>query len=103
MVKDMYIDKTDDKTIIAVLNIDRGIDIFKDAVPANTTQSDGGKAIEIVINGPVMAIALESGDHLMGGSKPLSKLGLSVILPKLTSTRIASKPVFPSILIRWPR
>ena len=70
MVKDMYIDKTDDKTIIAVLNIDRGIDIPKDAVATIIGLSlMGGKAIEIVINGPCHGDYAESGDYLKVGSK----------------------------------
>ena len=31
MVKDIYVDKTDDRTIIVALNIERGFDIPKDA------------------------------------------------------------------------
>lgn len=70
MVKDMYIDKTDDKTIITVLNIDRGIDIPKDAVATIIGLSlMGGKAIEIVINGPCNGDCAESGDYLQGASK----------------------------------
>ena len=70
MVKDMYIDKTDDKTIIAVLNIDRGVDIPKDAVATIIGLSlMGGKAIEIVIKGSCDGDCAESGDYLKGDSK----------------------------------
>jgi phospholipid/cholesterol/gamma-HCH transport system substrate-binding protein len=70
MVKDMYIDKTDDKTIITVLNIDRGIDIPKDAVATIIGLTlMGGKAIEIVINKPCDGDCAEDGDYLLGGSK----------------------------------
>lgn len=70
MVKDMYIDKTDDKTIIAVMNIDRGIDIPKDAIATIIGQSFmGGKAIEIVITNPCDGDCAESGTYLMGASK----------------------------------
>lgn len=70
MVKDMYIDKTDDKTIIAVLNINRGVDIPKDAVATIIGLSlMGGKAIEIVIDKPCNGDCAESGDYLKGSSK----------------------------------
>lgn len=70
MVKDMYIDKTDDKTVIVVLNIERGIDIPKDAVATIIGLSlMGGKAVEIVINGPCDGNCAESGDYLKGDSK----------------------------------
>jgi phospholipid/cholesterol/gamma-HCH transport system substrate-binding protein len=70
MVKDMYIDKTDDKTIIAVLNIDRGIDVPKDAVATIIGLSlMGGKAVEIIVNQPCNGDCAESGDYLQGASK----------------------------------
>jgi phospholipid/cholesterol/gamma-HCH transport system substrate-binding protein len=70
MVKDMYIDKTDDKTIIAVLNIDRGIDIPKDAVATIIGLTlMGGKAVEIIINNPCNGDCAESGDYLKSDSK----------------------------------
>lgn len=70
MVKDIYIDKNDDKTIIVVLNINRGIDIPKDAVATIIGLSlMGGKAIEIVIKHPCNGDCAESGDYLQGDSK----------------------------------
>lgn len=72
MVKDMYIDKTDDKTIITVLSIDGGIDIPKDAIARIIGLSlMGGKAIEIVIPHPCNGDCAESGDYLQAGSKSL--------------------------------
>ncbi len=72
MVKDMYIDKTDDKTIITVLSIDGGIDIPKDAIASIIGLSlMGGKAIEIVIPHPCNGDCAESGDYLQAGSKSL--------------------------------
>jgi phospholipid/cholesterol/gamma-HCH transport system substrate-binding protein len=70
MVKDMYIDKADDKTVIAVLNINRGIDIPKDAVATIIGLSlMGGKAVEIIIDKPCDSDCAESGDYLRGDSK----------------------------------
>lgn len=70
-VKDMYIDKTDDKTIIAVLTIDGDVDIPKDAIASIIGMSlMGGKAIEIVITRPCDGDdCAESGDYLTGGTK----------------------------------
>jgi phospholipid/cholesterol/gamma-HCH transport system substrate-binding protein len=71
MVKDMYIDEKDDKTIIVVLNIDRGVDIPKDATAAIIGLSlMGGKAVEIVINQPCEGDdCAQSGEYLRGSSK----------------------------------
>ncbi|MFN0036762.1 MAG: MlaD family protein [Saprospiraceae bacterium] len=72
MVKDMYIDKTDDKTIITVLNIDGGVDIPKTAIASIIGLSlMGGKAVEITILAPCDDDCAESGDTLTGGSKSL--------------------------------
>lgn len=72
MVKDMYIDKADDKTIITVLNIDGGVDVPKDAVASIIGLSlMGGKAVEIIITRPCDGDCAESGDYLIGGSKSL--------------------------------
>lgn len=71
MVKDMYVDQADDRTIIAVLNIDRGVD-----VPKNTRATIiglslmGGKAIELQFDQPCNgADCAESGDYLQGAAK----------------------------------
>jgi phospholipid/cholesterol/gamma-HCH transport system substrate-binding protein len=71
MVKDMYIDTKDDKTIIAVLNIDRGVDIPKDAVASIIGLSlMGGKAVEIIIKNPCQGgDCAQSGEYLQGGYK----------------------------------
>jgi len=71
MVKSLYIDKNDDKTIIAVLNIDTDADIPKDAVAVIIGQSlMGGKAVELVITHPCNGDdCAESGDYLIGGTK----------------------------------
>lgn len=70
MVKDMYLDKTDDKTIITVLNIDRGVDIPKDAVATIIGLSlMGGKAVEIIIKNPCNGDCAESGTYLQSDSK----------------------------------
>ncbi|MEZ4928000.1 MAG: MlaD family protein [Saprospiraceae bacterium] len=70
MVKDMYIDDKDDKTIIVVLNIDRGVDIPKDAVATLIGLTlMGGKAVEIVIKNPCDGDCAESGTYLNGDSK----------------------------------
>lgn len=72
MVKDMYIDKTDDKTIITVLSIEGKVDIPKDAIASIIGLSlMGGKAVEIVIPHPCDGDCAESGDYLIGGSKSL--------------------------------
>ena len=70
MVKSLFIDEKDDKTIVALLNIDRGVQIPKDAVATIIGLTlMGGKAIEIVINGPCDGDCAESGDYLMGDAK----------------------------------
>ena len=70
MVKDMYIDAADDKTIITVLNIEGNVDIPKDAIATIIGLSlMGGKAIEIFIPHPCDGDCAESGDYLTGGSK----------------------------------
>ncbi len=72
MVKNMYIDKADDKTIIAVLSIEGKVDIPKDAIASIIGLSlMGGKAIEIIIPHPCDGDCAESGDYLIGGSKSL--------------------------------
>lgn len=72
MVKDMYIDKTDDKTIITVLNIEGKVDIPKDAIATIVGLSlMGGKAIEIIIPHPCDGDCAKSGDYLTAGTKSL--------------------------------
>lgn len=70
-VRDLYIDKKDDKTIIAVLDIQPGIDIPKDAVATIVGQSImGGKAVDITITRPCDGDdCAESGSYLQGGYK----------------------------------
>ena len=67
-VRDLYIDKNDDKTIIAVLDIERGVDIPKDALATIVGQSlMGGKAVEITITHPCEGDGCaESGSYLQG-------------------------------------
>ncbi len=68
----MYIDKTDDKTIITVLSIEGKVDIPKDAIASIIGLSlMGGKAVEIIIPHPCDGDCAESGDYLIGGSKSL--------------------------------
>jgi phospholipid/cholesterol/gamma-HCH transport system substrate-binding protein len=71
MVKDLYVDKEDDKTIIAVLNIDKDIDIPKDATALIKSLSVmGGKAVELVITRACEgADCAKSGDFLRGSSQ----------------------------------
>lgn len=70
MVKDIYIDQTDDQTIIAVLNIERGFDVPKDAVATITSPTFmGGRAIELVFYHPCDDDCAESGDFLEGSSR----------------------------------
>ncbi len=72
MVKDMYIDKTDDKTIITVLNIEGDVDIPKDAIASIIGLSlMGGKAVEIIVPHPCNGDCAKSGDFLKAGSKSL--------------------------------
>ncbi|MFN0212909.1 MAG: MlaD family protein [Saprospiraceae bacterium] len=72
MVKKMYIDPTDDKTIVTVLNIEGDIDIPKDAIASIIGLSlMGGKAVEIIIPHPCDGDCAESGDYLQAGSKSL--------------------------------
>jgi phospholipid/cholesterol/gamma-HCH transport system substrate-binding protein len=72
MVKDIFIDKTDDKTIIVALNINGKVDIPKDAIATIIGMSlMGGKAVEILIPHPCDGDCAEDGDYLIGGSKSL--------------------------------
>jgi phospholipid/cholesterol/gamma-HCH transport system substrate-binding protein len=70
-VKDLYVDPEDDKTIIAVLNIEADLNIPKDtrATIIGLTLM-GGKAVELVIPAPCSGDdCAESGDFLQGASK----------------------------------
>jgi phospholipid/cholesterol/gamma-HCH transport system substrate-binding protein len=71
MVKALAIDKTDDKTIIATLNIDTDVDIPKDAVATIVGLSlMGGKAVELIIPHPCDGKdCAQSGDYLTAASK----------------------------------
>lgn len=71
MVKDIYIDKADDQTIIVVLNIERGFDIPKDAKATITSPTFmGGRAVELVFDHPCEGDnCAESGDYLQGDSR----------------------------------
>ncbi|MEO6758991.1 MAG: MlaD family protein [Saprospiraceae bacterium] len=71
MVKDMYIDTENDTTIIAVLNIDRGIDVPKDAIAMIVGESlMGGKAVDLQFHHAcVDGSCAENGDYLFGATK----------------------------------
>lgn len=71
MVKNLAVDKEDDKTIVATLNIDADVDIHKDAVAVIRSASlMGGKAVEIISPAPCEGESCaQSGDYLKGGSK----------------------------------
>lgn len=77
-VKNLQVDKEDDKTIIATLNIDADVDIHKDALAEIRTASVmGGKVVELIspspCNGPDCA---EDGAFL----KPSSKSFLQTVI-----------------------
>ena len=70
LVKDMYIDPEDDKTIIAVLNIQGKLDIPKNTLATIIGLSAmGGKAVELQIPGPCNGDCAESGSFLKGSTK----------------------------------
>lgn len=70
-VKDMYVDPEDDKTIIAVLNIEQPVDIPKETKATIIGLSlMGGKAIELEIPYPCKGRdCARSGDFLEGRTK----------------------------------
>jgi phospholipid/cholesterol/gamma-HCH transport system substrate-binding protein len=74
-VKDIRVDKTDDKTLIAVLSVDRGIQVPKDAIAAIIGLSlMGGKAIELVIPHPCDGDdCAESESYLRGETRSLAR------------------------------
>lgn len=71
MVEDMYIDTDNDTTIIAVLAIDRGVEVPKDAIALIVGESlMGGKAIALEFDHPCEdGGCAEDGDYLLGTSK----------------------------------
>jgi phospholipid/cholesterol/gamma-HCH transport system substrate-binding protein len=70
MVKDMYIDPEDDKTIIAVLNVEAGVDVPKETIAAIVSVSlMGGKAIELIIPHPCDGDCAPDGAYLKGESR----------------------------------
>ncbi len=71
MVKDMYVDPDDDKTIIAIINLERNVDIPKDAEAVIVSASImGGKAIDLEIPHPCSGDdCAHSGDYLKGRTK----------------------------------
>jgi len=71
MVKDLYVDPEDDKTIVAIINLERDVDIPKDAVAVIVSASImGGKAIELEIPRPCSGgDCAQSGDFLQGRTK----------------------------------
>ena len=71
MVKLLAIDPSDDRTIIATLNVDLDVDIPKDAVAVIIGQSlMGGKAVELVFNHACEGDGCaESGDTLLGSTR----------------------------------
>lgn len=71
MVKNIFIDQSDDQTLIVVLNIERGFDIPKDAYATITSPSFmGGRAIEIEFDHPCEGDnCAQTGDYLRGSSR----------------------------------
>jgi len=69
-VKKIFIDPTDDQTIVVVLNIESGFDVPKDAVATITSPTFmGGRAIELVFDHPCGDDCAEDGDYLKGSSR----------------------------------
>ena len=77
-VKNLQVDKEDDKTIIATLNIDADVDIHKDALAEIRTASVmGGKVVELISPGPCNGPdCAEDGAFL----KPSSKSFLQTVI-----------------------
>ncbi len=73
MVKNIYVDKQDDKSLIVELNVEKGIQVPKDATASIIGLTlMGGKAIELVIPHPCEGDGCaESGDYLQGVTKSL--------------------------------
>jgi phospholipid/cholesterol/gamma-HCH transport system substrate-binding protein len=70
-VKELYVDPSDDKSIIAVLNIEKPVDIHRDTRAVIIGMSVmGGKAIELQIPAPCAGKECAvSGDYLQGEAK----------------------------------
>lgn len=75
IVTAISIDKTDDKTMIVTLNVDKGIDIPKDATADIIGLTlMGGKAIEIVIPHPCEGDGCaKSKDYLQGTTRSIAR------------------------------
>lgn len=73
MVKDLYVDSEDDRTIIAVLNIDRGVDFPPDTKATIVGLGlMGGRAIELKFDHPCDGNACaQNGAFLEGASQSL--------------------------------
>ncbi len=102
MVEDMYIDTENDTTIIAVLSIDRGVEIPKDAVALIIGESlMGGKAITLEFDHPCQdGTCAEDGDYLLGRSKSFiaSVLGEpGAIDPYMARLRTGLTSIYDSI------
>ncbi|MEQ1744160.1 MAG: MlaD family protein [Saprospiraceae bacterium] len=71
MVKDISIDPEDDKTIVVTINVERWVDVPKDALAIIVSASImGGKAISLVIKNPCDGDGCaQSGDYLSGSTK----------------------------------
>ena len=75
MVKDIYVDKEDDKSLIVVLNLDKGVQIPKDATASIIGLTlMGGKAVQINIPHPCEGDGCaKSGDFLNGDTQSLAR------------------------------
>lgn len=75
MVKDIYVDEADDKSLIVVLNVEKNVQIPKDATAAIIGLTlMGGKAIELVIPHPCDGEGCaESGDYLKGETRSIAQ------------------------------
>lgn len=70
-VKELYVDPSDDKSIIAVLNIEKPVDVHRDTRAVIIGMSVmGGKAIDLQIPAPCTGKeCASSGDYLKGEAK----------------------------------
>ncbi|MBL7775399.1 MAG: MCE family protein, partial [Saprospiraceae bacterium] len=71
MVKDIFVDPENDQTIIAIINIERRIDVPKSTIATIVSESlMGGKAIALEITGTCDGSdCAQSGDYLRGKTK----------------------------------
>ena len=102
MVEDMYIDTDNDTTIIAVLSIDRGVEVPKDAIALIVGESlMGGKAITLEFDHPCQGgSCAEDGDYLLGASQSFiaSVLGEpGAIDPYMARLRVGLTSIYDSI------